>query len=67
MICYKDMTFCNFWKDCAKGAVCARALTPQVVKSAGDWWSWDGGIPEQAPICRFTDKPDCMEPTPDPP
>lgn len=34
MPCYKDMTFCPFWRDCGKAADCHRPLTDQVVAEA---------------------------------
>ena len=55
MICYKDMTFCSFYKECSKGKDCSRALTEEVIKDAQEWW----GNPE-APICQFMEKPDCF-------
>ena len=50
MICYRDMTFCNFWWDCEEGLNCDRALTPKVRVKAEEF-----GLP----ICQFVDKPDC--------
>jgi len=49
MICYKDMTFCSYYKEC-EGIDCIRALTPQVKKDAKRI-----GFP----ICQFLEKPDC--------
>jgi len=35
MICYKDVTFCNYWKECADASICDRpALTKRVEKEA---------------------------------
>ena len=56
MICYRDMTFCKAWSSCVKGEDCERALTPEVQAGADDWWGKDG-----APICMFTEKPECYE------
>lgn len=56
MMCFKDMTFCPFWRDCANAEGCDRKLTPQVYEAAERWW----GGPE-APICEFVEKPDCHE------
>lgn len=56
MICYKDMTFCPFYKSCKISRDCSRPLTPEVIRLAKHWW---GG--EDAPICQFTEKPDCFE------
>ena len=52
MICYKDMTFCPFWKKCNKGVECERALIEEVEKEAGKC-----GLG----ICQFMDKPECFE------
>ena len=52
MICYKDMTFCEF-KDCKHfDNGCHRSLTEKVKQQA---------IRFGLPICQFTDKPDCHE------
>ena len=51
MICYKDITFCSFWKECKDGKTCWRALTEKV---------WDAAEKEGLPICQFLDKPDCF-------
>lgn len=55
MICYRDMTFCPFWKECKDGKGCDRALTPEVKKKAVEWFGKYG-----APICRYVDKPRCF-------
>ena len=49
MICYKDMTFCSYYKECERKD-CVRALTPEVVQAAEKF-----GLP----ICQFAEKPDC--------
>ena len=59
MICYMDMTFCPYYKECARGDTCGRALTPEVEKKADKWWPGDKGT---APICQYAEKPDCFEP-----
>lgn len=56
MMCYKDMTFCEFYIKCNKGGSCYKALTPKIIKDAVKWW---GG--EDFPIAVFVDKPDCYE------
>jgi len=56
MICYKDMTFCPYWKDCNKGNKCHRALTDKVIQDANKWWKGDG-----APVCQYAEKPECFE------
>jgi hypothetical protein len=50
MMCYRDRTYCDFYRDCADGAVCGRALTPGVQKLAEDAEMW---------ISRYTDRPSC--------
>jgi hypothetical protein len=54
MLCYKDMTFCTFYTDCANGEDRHRALTDEVRKQAEKWWG-----SEDAPIARFANKPEC--------
>ena len=56
MICYRDMTFCKYWKNCKKGKGCVRALTKKVYKSAKAWWGKDN-----PPIYQFADKPECFK------
>ena len=56
MICYRDMTFCPFYEDCADREDCHRPLTPGVRKLAAVWWGDHKG---GAPICQFTCQPDC--------
>lgn len=53
MICYKDMTFCNYYKDCRMGNKCHRACTEEVLEAADKWWGKPG-----APVCVFAKKPD---------
>jgi hypothetical protein len=50
MICYRDMTFCRFYKECLTGKECGRALTKEVETKASKI-----GLP----ICQFIDKPEC--------
>jgi len=57
MICYKDMTFCNF-ESCKKFKECNRALTKNVKDNADKWWGF--GF-RKAPICIFLNKPKCYE------
>lgn len=56
MMCYRDMTFCTFYKTCAKAKRCHRPLTPQVKAQAANWWGSD-----DAPIAVFGEKPQCYE------
>lgn len=34
MICYKNKTFCGYYKGCKDGKDCTRALTSQIIKQA---------------------------------
>jgi hypothetical protein len=54
MICYKDMTFCKHYKDCAIAYKCHRPLTPEVQADADKWWKGEG-----APIAIFMEQPSC--------
>ena len=54
MICFRDMTFCPFYEDCAKAKDCNRPLTEEVERQAFEWWGSD-----DAPIAQWTEKPDC--------
>lgn len=56
MIGYKDMTFCDHWKDCTKASACHRPLTSEVAAAARKWWGGD-----DAPIAVWVKKPDCHE------
>lgn len=51
MICYRDMTFCPFWEECADSD-CPRATTDKVREAAKAI-----GLP----ICFFANKPDCFK------
>jgi len=51
MICYRDMTFCPFWKDCIEGKECGRAITQEVI---------DKSRAIGLPISKFLEKPDCF-------
>ena len=53
MLCYKDMTFCSFYKECNKGKDCDRALTSKVKRAAKAW-------SENIGIAQFADKPECF-------
>jgi hypothetical protein len=55
MICYRDMTFCPFWRDCAKGETCPRALTDEVRESARKWLGKD-----HSPISQYVSEPHCF-------
>ncbi len=51
MLCYRDMTFCPFWKDCGAGQHCPRAQTDVHVRRAEEL---------KLPFCLFVDKPKCF-------
>ena len=55
MLCFKDMTFCPFWKECKDGKTCDRALTGKVWDSAERWWGGD-----RPPVAVFAEHPDCF-------
>lgn len=52
MICYRDKTFCDYWRSCVDGEICDRAMTDEVYKSACE---------VKLPIARFAERPDCWE------
>lgn len=52
MICYRDMTFCPFYIDCAHAAACERALSPDIVLAAAEF---------DLPIAQYSEKPHCHE------
>jgi hypothetical protein len=54
---FRDMTFCEHWRDCALAAKCRRPLTDDVILAARKWWGGEG-----APISIFVDKPGCHQP-----
>jgi hypothetical protein len=49
-MCYKDRTFCSYYKECNDGKECSRALTKKVQNNAKKL-----GLP----ISQFACKPDC--------
>lgn len=51
MLCYRDKTYCTFWRKCKHGSNCHRKLDKGVAISAKK---------VNMPICRFIDKPDCF-------
>lgn len=55
MICYKDKTFCTFYRECKDGKTCDRSLTEDVQYQAKLWWKSNN-----PPICQFQNKPDCF-------
>ena len=48
MMCFRDMTFCGFYKECKDGEECHRALTEEVEYAAKRTGLW---------ISQFADKP----------
>ena len=56
MICFKDKTFCPFWKECAFGIGCADALTPKVEEEAEKWWG-----SKDYSIAVYEEKPNCYK------
>lgn len=50
MTCYKDTTFCRYWRKCADGSECCRALTDEVSKAAAK---------SENPVCQFISEPSC--------
>jgi hypothetical protein len=53
---YLDMTFCPFYRSCKKGNNCYRALTPEVIEKAQQWFRGN-----KAPILQYTQKPPCYQ------
>lgn len=50
MLCYKDMTFCKFYKSCISGKDCFRAYTSHVVDAAERF---------EMPVSLYTVHPPC--------
>jgi len=51
MMCYRDITYCGFYEDCANGGPCPRALTQEVLNYAEKYGFW---------ISQFIHKPRCF-------
>jgi len=49
---YKDMTFCPFFRSCAEGKTCPRAMTDQIVSDANNF-----GMN----VSCFVDRPFCWK------
>lgn len=52
MLCYKDKTFCKFFKTCKNENMCKRKATDDIfekTKKVG------------FPVCYFLDKPKCFK------
>ncbi len=50
MISYRDMTFCPYYRDCARGPACERPLTADVSEEAESV-----GLP----VAKFAEPPEC--------
>lgn len=48
-----DITWCDFWEDCASADTCPRALTPEVKKEMDMF--------RVIQISHFMDKPECWK------
>lgn len=59
MLCYMDKTFCPYYRNCADGKDCHRALTDKVQEAAVRWWRDATGKKSGPPVCRFGEKPQC--------
>lgn len=55
-MCYRDKTFCDFWRNCGDGAECPKAFTQFVQEGADKWW----GKPN-APIAKYGSPPRCYK------
>jgi len=52
MLCFRDRTYCSYYKNCKDGMFCKRALTQDVKVVAEK---------VNIPICQFLEKPDCFK------
>jgi hypothetical protein len=52
MLCYKDMTFCSFYKDCKLGKKCFRVLTEDIESKA---------TASNMLIAQFIMEPECFK------
>ena len=53
MICYRDMTFCGYYRDCSKASECNRPLTDDVIAGCISWCGSSNGI------AQWAERPDC--------
>ena len=58
MMCYKDMTFCTFYQDCAHASTCHRPLTPDVRAAAMEWTNTFTKL-AYALVMQYTEQPEC--------
>jgi hypothetical protein len=54
MLCYRDRTYCRFYKTCIFGLECPRALTPKVSECANKSGLY---------IMQYGSKPKCYKET----
>ena len=52
MLCYRDMTFCDYYDKCYKGEECFRALTPAV---------WAKSREHELEVSHFASPPECFK------
>lgn len=55
MMCFRDMTFCTYWKDCRYSETCGRKFDKEQEAAAKKWWGGDN-----PPICTFIGRPRCF-------
>jgi len=55
MLCYRDMTFCDFKKCKHFDNGCPQSLTQEVRDGAVEWMG------DNAPICIYSEEPECYE------
>jgi len=58
MICYKDQTWCPFWKECEDENKCGRAYTEQVQADVKKWADTFGEFKPGASV--YMSKPKCF-------
>jgi len=56
MLCYRDRAYCPYWRDCAHGDECDRALTDEVERAAKR---------SRLLVAGFLEKPSCFEDAPE--
>ena len=59
MICYKDKTFCSFYKECRFGKNCDIALNDYVLELATKWSKQFH--PTDVLVSQYVSIPDCFE------
>ena len=48
MLCYRDMTFCDFWRTCLNAEGCSRKLTEKARMAAAEM---------NIPLCTYVSPP----------